>query len=278
MRARKFDFSGTKTGDFTVVEFSHMSYYGMSLWRCVCRCGEEKFMTSTAIRNGKNTCKCANGHENLKGKKFGRLTAIELVKKNGKAYWKCKCDCGGESISRSDELKNGDAKSCGCLQKEAVSKSSTKHGMSNTKTYNIWKGITQRCVNKNSTGYKNYGGRGISISDDWRKFDCFYKDMGEVPKGRYEIDRIDNDKGYCKENCRWILKEYNNYNSRGRKNSTSIYKGVSLDKQRNKWVSRIVYKGEKVFFKRFDSEIEAAKAYNENVVKYFGEYAYLNKV
>lgn len=278
MRARKFDFSGTKTGDYTVIEFSHTNNRGLSLWRSVCRCGEEKFLTSTAIRNGKNICKCANGHENLKGQKFGRLTALEIVDKKGRAYWKCKCDCGGESISRSDELKNGDAKSCGCLQKENVSISSTKHGMSGSKTYKIWVGMIQRCNNKNSVSYENYGGRGIFVSDEWRDFSIFYRDMGEVPSGRYEIDRIDNEKGYCKENCRWILREYNNYNSRGRKNSTSKYKGVSLDKKRNKWVSRVNYKGEKVFCKRFDSEVDAAKAYNENVIKYFGEYAYLNKV
>lgn len=91
-----------------------------------------------------------------------------------------------------------------------------KHGMSRTKEYKCWAALKNRCQNEKNIQFNDYGGRGITISEEWMKFENFFADMGIRPEG-CEIDRIDNNKGYCKENCRWTTKKIN---SRNRRSST----------------------------------------------------------
>ena len=133
------------------------------------------------------------------GDKFGRLTAIEFagLRKNSQ-HWLFRCNCGNKKVVRAINVKNGNTKSCGCLNKEVI----TKHGMKNTKTWNSWRSMRRRCLDKNATGYKYWGGRGIIICNSWLKFENFYADMGERPKGK-TLDRIDNNGNYCKSNCKW---------------------------------------------------------------------------
>lgn len=154
----------------------------------------------------------------LTGQKFGRLVVIKQVgkSKTGGPLWLCQCICGKEIIVRSSSLKNGHTKSCGCLQKEIV----TKHGQSGrnkTRTYSIWEHIIQRCTNKNHKAYKNYGGRRITVCKRWSNkkngFINFLKDIGEIPKDK-EIDRIDNNKGYNPKNFRLVTHQENNRNKR----------------------------------------------------------------
>jgi len=144
------------------------------------------------------------------GDKYNRLVAIKFDHKNndGKQFWLFKCDCGNEKIIETNKVKSGHTKSCGCLRKEIMKKNRTDykiHGMSEMPTYGVWEGIKGRCLNKNSKAYKNYGARGITICKRWMKFENFYEDMGKKPKD-LTLDRIDNNKGYCKENCRWATK------------------------------------------------------------------------
>lgn len=100
----------------------------------------------------------------------------------------------------------------------------SKHGMYGTRTYNIWHLMIQRCDNPNSTGYEYYGGRGIGVCDSWRKFINFYSDMGECPTDM-TLDRIDSNRGYCKENCRWATRK--NQQNNMRNNRILTYEGVS---------------------------------------------------
>lgn len=138
------------------------------------------------------------------GMKFGRLTAIQKMPSSpsGKSRWLYRCECG--STKEIDEycVKSGESKSCGCLRKDYPS--ATTHGLSKVPEYKIWTGIINRCCNPKNDSFPGYGERGITISNEWRSsFESFYRDMGKRPSRLHSIDRINNNDGYSKENCRW---------------------------------------------------------------------------
>jgi hypothetical protein len=163
------------------------------------------------------------------GQKFGRLTVIGRTEStpSGKTRWKCRCDCGKITQSYASNLRCGRTKSCGCLQKEAVSKHNAKrnyrHGNAtrNNKSslYECWINIKARCLNPKNASFKNYGGRGISIAGEWvDDFPAFKKyidqNLGPKPKGDYSIDRIENHENYVVGNLRWAPRSIQNNNSR----------------------------------------------------------------
>jgi len=144
--------------------------------------------------------------KDLTGNRFGRLLVIKEVGQDKYYYfvWECLCDCGNYTRTTSKRLINGDTKSCGCLNLEAIKKSNTTHGKKNTSEYRSWCGMKARCYNINNHKYYRYGARGITVCERWLKsFENFFEDMGEKPEKRLTVDRIDNDLGYFKENCRW---------------------------------------------------------------------------
>src|SRR5882757_8272196 len=121
--------------------------------------------------------------------------------------WECLCDCGDITKVRSARLLNGTTKSCGCYSREESSKRRYKHGQSgnNQSTeYTSWCLMRERCYNKNNEKYYRYGARGITVCERWRySFENFFMDMGEKPNRNLTVDRINNNLGYYKENCRW---------------------------------------------------------------------------
>jgi len=129
-----------------------------------------------------------------------------------KYYVNCQCDCGTIKQVRETALPSNISKSCGCLQKEATSKMSKRHGMSKTHTYMCWAAMKDRCNNKNYNQYKDYGGRGIGYDPKWEKFEKFYKDMGD--SNNLSLERIDNNKNYSKENCKWATNVEQGRNTR----------------------------------------------------------------
>lgn len=147
-------------------------------------------------------------YENLEGKRFGNLKVLnfEGVNKNQKATWLCKCDCGNTKTIIAGNLKNGKSISCGCVQKDILRNNRKTHGKSNTSLYKLFSGIKRRCLNKNDSNFNNYGGRGIEICEEWlNDYDSFYSWANENGyKEGLSIERIDNDKGYNPNNCKWI--------------------------------------------------------------------------
>ena len=140
----------------------------------------------------------------LAGQRFGRLLVVERQGSSGnQSSWKCRCDCGAETVVVKQSLKSGTTRSCGCLQRELSSERRKKHGMSGrNRLYNAWLNMRGRCYDQGDVKFKDYGGRGISVCDRWLVFENFAADMGAPPKGM-TLDRKNNDGNYEPSNCRW---------------------------------------------------------------------------
>jgi hypothetical protein len=155
--------------------------------------------------------------KNLSEQRFGRLVARERVKHNGSfGYWRCLCDCGNEVVVRTERLTHGITKSCGCLNRKLVTQRNTIHGLRYTRLYRIWNGMKQRCFNQNHPRYDDWGGRGISVCDEWKNdFRLFYDwAMNNGYQENLSIDRVDNDGDYEPHNCRWSTTKEQNQNKR----------------------------------------------------------------
>lgn len=159
--------------------------------------------------------------KDITGQKFGKLTALEYVDSDekGRAWWLCKCDCGNLHKVKGITIREGNVKSCGCLWKPII-----KHGESGKKTptYSSWANMIDRCLNKSSFGYKNWGARGILVCENWRDYRNFLKDMGVRPEGT-SLDRIDNEGNYEPLNCRWATTKIQ---SRNRRNNAKYVYGI----------------------------------------------------
>lgn len=141
------------------------------------------------------------------GNVFGKWIVIgKAQSKHNKARWLCKCECGAKKEVYASYLRKGSSTSCGCFRKEQVKIAKTLHGHAKknerNKTYRSWESMLRRVTSNKYKGYLHYGGRGISVDPRWLSYENFLIDMGNRPENT-TLDRINVDKDYGPQNCRW---------------------------------------------------------------------------
>jgi hypothetical protein len=201
---------------------------------------------------------------NHEGLTYGRLYVVkEVPSKNNNPNWLCNCTCGNTTIVNSSNLKSGNTTSCGCLHKETV----TKHGECHTRLYNIHKGMLSRCYSKTSTGYARYGGNGILVADEWHDYNVFKKWALENNYDKsLTLDRIDNNRGYCPENCRWVNMTTQARNKKLNYKNTTGYFGVFFQKHIQKYAAQVSINKKSIHIGTYTCPIDAAKARDKYIL------------
>lgn len=228
------DIQGEKIGRLTVLRKGNGRKTSggnhVTTWICRCDCGAIKEIDYQKLKNRTTlSCGCLRNEKvfnvnfvDLVGQKYNRLTFIRYLeegeRKTNGYNWICKCDCGNFIHANASKVKSGHTKSCGCLEKEFVENINKKYKYRDKRLYGIFRAMISRCSDKNNRRYNDYGGRGITVCPEWTK-ELGFDDFAEwaYSSGYTEsltIDRIDNDKGYSPDNCRWITNKKQQNNKR----------------------------------------------------------------
>ena len=188
--------------------------------------------------------------------------------------------CGEEFRTTINNVVQGKTRSCGCYMKRRASETHKTHGKCHTRLYTIWAKLKDRTLNPKNKQYNDYGGRGITICDEWKNdFMSFYNwAMENGYSDELSIDRIDNDGSYYPENCRWTTKSIQARNTRISKNNTSGFRGVSYNKGNNKYKAQIRINKKKINLGYFQTPVEGAIAYNNYILENNLEGFILNEI
>lgn len=169
----------------------------------------------------------------LRGQRFERLLVMSRYEETAtrerfrNAMWLCQCDCGTKKLVAGANLTTGNTLSCGCLHREQFGSRQRRHGMTKSPEWRSWSQMIQRCHNAKNGSYRNYGGRGITVCNEWRgSFGRFFADIGPKPSREHSLERVDNDLGYSPSNCRWASRAEQ---TRNRRNNNLIeFEGEKL--------------------------------------------------
>ena len=183
------------------------------------------------------------------------------TQKEKRRYGLYKCFCGNEFETQIRNIKCNRVKSCGCLG------TNNKHNLTKHRLYKTWNAIMQRCYNKNTINYVNYGGRGIKVCNEWLDVQNFVNDMFPTFQEGLSIDRINPNGNYEKENCRWANKSTQQRNTRKLiSTNKSGYRGVTLHKAKKKWNAQIKVNYKRIHLGSFLTALDGAKAYDKYVI------------
>lgn len=203
------------------------------------------------------------------GDKYGRLEVVRRVENRGKYLrYLFLCACGNEKAIDKCLVVSGHTSSCGCLK--AINCPARTHGKSDTATYRVYRGMISRCKNPNVKAYPSYGGRGITVCEEWSDYNTFLADMGERPEGK-SLDRKDCNLGYCKENCRWASLTEQAQNRRKSKANSTGRTGVSYLAAQKKYSVEISTNGVHEYGGVFDKLEDAIAKREELELKHRGE-------
>jgi hypothetical protein len=270
------DLTGKVFGMLTVISRESSRKPG-TYWNCLCECGDVAVVRGDHLKDGRTkSCGCyirEDSFEDLVGNKYGSLTAVSRAREKGSpVHWNCMCDCGKMVVVRAECLKRGSTRSCGCYKYARL----YKHGLCDHPLYKVWESMSSRCNNPNERSFHNYGGRDISITDEWKNPEAFIRwslENGWEPG--LQIDREDNDKGYSPDNCRFVTSKVNNNNTRMLiSTNKSGYRGASFSKQAGKFAGHIagndpVFNGKKMkHLGYFNTAREAAIARDQFILKH----------
>ncbi|MEI7296575.1 hypothetical protein WCQ02_30915 [Paraburkholderia tropica] len=247
--------AGSRFGKLVVLTGEWLGSGARRKVRCACDCGSERDVAIADLRGGKTTsCGCykkewQEHHYPLPiGQKFGKLTVLRSAGHHGRGRMvEAQCDCGKSTTANIDNIRSGHTTSCGC-QKALLAISRAKHGHSRqgarSRTYQIYRDMRTRCENPKYAEFHLYGGRGITVCEQWRQgFEYFLADMGESPAGMtLERDRVNE--GYSPGNCRWATPAEQAVNKRN--NVFIEYQGRRMTV--SQWASELGLKAGRIYY------------------------------
>lgn len=246
-RTKKKDLRGQRFGKLLVVSEADPYRGRDTAWTCFCDCGKSKVIVGYSLLGGRTKSCGKHGSQHklkdLTGQRFGRLVVLSRAgaNKRNRALWLCACDCDRNRertiVVSGAYLLNGHTTSCGCFRAEQFALLTTRHGQARRSgysgAYKSWTGMLKRCTQPRFRFWKDYGGRGIKVCDEWLKFENFYASMGDRPEG-LTLDRTDTNGNYEPGNCEWVDGYQQARNQRVRANSKTGLKGINIRGNRYK--------------------------------------------
>lgn len=229
---------GKTFGKWLILKNRGLSKWGGIIYLCRCECGYEKEVLGRNLKAGRSKQCTTCGHkQKIKaciaiGQNLGKWLVLKEVKRDkfGRVKYLCRCICGNVAEVLRQSLMAGRSKQCKLCSYKKLPQYRTTHRLTKTKIYKVWRGMRDRCENQNTNRYHHYGGRGIQVCKEWKKFENFYVDMGDIPFKGAQLDRVNPDGNYEKNNCHWVTAQQNHANRRISAKNRALYITIRKDR------------------------------------------------